>query len=180
MKLTVPSRVEAALIAFAEENEITPQEAGKRLMEDLNAAFRFGTPAFLGPAWQKEPTVGIPVEGGGQAKARDVAVEPTLTPEQIQLLERSSRLASGFAGVYQTPGGWRALGPDKKWMKTRPTALWAAWDRHQAIAALPKLDPVEETAQWLRGRMPGASEEEVQKHARELEELKNGPLPPGM
>lgn len=181
MKLTVLSRVEEALNAFAQEHDITPQEAGKRLMEDLNAAFRFGTPEFLGPAWRKEP----PSKGSGEESLRSRPrraneVEPQLTDEQIKLIERNAKLESGFAGVYRTMSGWRATGPDKQWMKTRSTALWAAWERHQAFKALPQPDPIDETMQWLRGRMPGSNEEEIRRHAEEMEALKSGPLPPGM
>jgi hypothetical protein len=145
--------------------KISAREAAKRFMDELDVACENGTPDFLGPTWKRD------------SKNGKTEKEPELTFEQLALLERSSTLASGFAGVHANGAGWRANVRGRS-LPTRKTPEHAAWDRYQFIQQS-KVNPIEETMAWLRQEHPNWTEEELRREAEEMESLRGGSLPGG-
>lgn len=175
MRVELPVKVEEIVKAYAKRFGGTPGAAANRLMDDLAVAFEDGAPAFLGPTWQK---VCQPEEATTAGKP-DVQDE-TLSDEQLDLLQLSGKLASGFAYVYAANGGWRGQGANGKMLTTRKTPARAAWDRYLSFQEnnLPyNPSSLDETIAWLRSRNPQASEEELRREAQELEALKGGTAP---
>lgn len=182
MKLVVPPDLAKLLDAYAIANNVTPEEAGERLLTSLDFAHRFhGNLQFLGSDWQAA-SKSLRESASTSQGTTLVDDEPRLTEGQLKLLEPSDTLTSGYAGVYSNGAkGWRAeyrKEGQRRRFPTRRTAEAAAWDYYQACQeALGKAEEVksaavtsfETTLAWVRREHPELNEEELRKLAEEME-----------
>lgn len=186
MKITVPKDIENLLQAYADKMDVTPAEAGRRLFAGIGMMHRYqGSLKALGHDWG-ELTESLKIKPAS-SKRPAPEPEPTLTPEQVTLLETSS-MKSGYADVYSaTPRGWRARVRDPKsgdqvWLAVRKSAQTAAWDRYAFLRDQMPADPdskpisssVLETIRQLKERNPSRSYEDLRQEAEEMEVLRTG------
>lgn len=183
MKLTVSPHVAKLLDAYAIAHNVTPEEAGERLVLSLEIVHRYhGNMQFLGADWQAASKIMLEETGSSSNRGTIVDDEPKLTNEQRKLLEPSDTLTSGYAGVYSNGAkGWRAEireGGHRQRLPTRRTAEAAAWDYYQAKQEAQGKASEEQdattasfaaTLAWARKEHPELSEADVRRLAEDLE-----------
>lgn len=98
-----------------------PFETGLTLFyEQISAMLSVGQGAFLGPMFELALK---------QTRDENFGVIDSGSAIDVSLLHRSTKLKSGYAGVYANGNGFRAVGPGGKYIVTAPSVEEAAWRR---------------------------------------------------
>ncbi len=120
LRVVIPKPIVLVCERVASDLGIGFEPAIRLFLRQTSALLEVGQAGFLGPIFETALK---------QARAENFDVISSGPPLDISVLHRSNKLKSGFAGVYASGAGFRAVGPGGKYIVTAPTAEEAAHRR---------------------------------------------------
>lgn len=121
VRTKIPRPIYLVIQKYASDADISEGAALRLLLREIAASFEEGKAIGLSALWERslKSTLDINL----------ASIADGTPPIDTTLLHRSDKLKSGYVGVYPNGQGWKAMGPNNKYLGQFPTAEAAAWKR---------------------------------------------------